>query len=152
METRIRNLIDKVPHWAGREAKVSPLSGGLTNENLRVDIGDESFVLRVCSTSTDPLGIKRENESACSRIAADLGIGAEVIHDSGGDGILVMRFIDGKPVSAEEARQPDTLRRLVETIKRYHDGPDFPGHFSAFQTVRDYHRLAAEKNMFHRWL
>jgi thiamine kinase-like enzyme len=147
MNDEIRVLLDKVPGWKNREAAVTPLSGGLTNQNFRVDIDDESFVLRVCSTSTDPLGINRDHEYACSKIAADLGVGAEVIHYSREEGVLVIRFIEGKPVSAEEARQPDKLKRIVESIKRFHDGPEVPGQFCAFETVREYHRLASENGV-----
>ncbi len=147
MKDEIRVLLDKVPDWKNREVEVTPLGGGLTNQNFRVDIDNESFVLRVCSTSTDALGIDRDHEYACSKIAADLGVGAEVIHYSREEGILVIRFIEGKPVSSEEARQPDKLKRIVKSIKRFHDGPKVPGHFSAFETVRQYHQLANENGV-----
>lgn len=143
----VLGLLKRIPGWESRGSELTPLSGGITNQNFRVDDEGKSFVLRVCSKGTEPLGIKRDHEYACTKIAADLGIGAGVVHYGPEDGILMVRFINGQPVSAEEARQPETLRRIVGTIKRFHDGPAFPGRFSAFQTVRSYHRLAAEQKV-----
>ncbi len=71
MDKNIQSLLDTVPDWKDRPAEVSPLSGGITNQNFRVDVDGESYVLRVCSSSTDPLGIKREHEYTCSKIVAD---------------------------------------------------------------------------------
>ncbi len=147
MEQRIQDLVDKVAEWKGRPANVTELSGGLTNQNFRVDVNGASYVLRVCSESTGPLGIKRDNECACSRIVAGLGIGAEVFHYQPEDGILVVGFLDAKPVSAEQSREPETMKRIVDTIRCFHDGPAFPDQFSAFGTVRDYHRLAGENDV-----
>lgn len=147
MSEDVLQLLKKIPGWEDRQAEVSPLGGGLTNQNFRVDIDEESFVLRVCSESTDPLGIDRDHEYACLKIIADLGIGAEVIHYSPDDGILVVRFVQGKPVSAAETREPDKLKRIIDAVKCYHHGPEFPGRFSAFQTARDYHGLAIEKGV-----
>ena len=147
MNDPIQHLLMKVPDWKNRQAKATPLGGGITNQNFRVNVDGDSYVLRVCSKSTDPLGIQRDNEHACLKIVAGLGIGAEVMHYSAEDGILVVRFLDGKPVTSEEAGEPDTLRRIVDSIKCYHNGPEFPGCFSAFQTVRDYHGLADEKGV-----
>ncbi len=144
VDPKIQELVNKVPDWRGRPVEVTELSGGITNQNYRVDVDGASYVLRVCSDNTAPLGIKRDHEYACSKIAAGLGIGAEVFRYQPEDGILIVGFIDAKPISAAEARKPETLRRIVETIRRVHDGPRFPGRFSPFDTVRDYHRLAGE--------
>ena len=111
MDDQISHLLKKVPQWKGLQPTATPLSGGITNQNFRVDVDNESFVLRVCSTSTDPLGINRDHEFACTKTVAELGIGPEVIHYSPDDGILVARFIEGKPVSAEELLS--TVRSLL---------------------------------------
>jgi len=73
-----------------------------------------------------------------------MGVGAEVIHFLASEDALVTRFIVGTGISPETAAQPETLRRIVDSIKRYHAGPTFPGTFSPFETVRNYHKLALE--------
>jgi len=104
-------------------------------------------VLRVGGKGTRLLGIDRGREHTCTAIAAQLGVGAEVIHFLASEDALVTRFIVGDGISPETAAQPETLRRIVESIKRYHEGPDFPGTFSPFKTVRDYHKKALERGV-----
>ncbi|HEX7736982.1 MAG TPA: choline kinase family protein [Ktedonobacteraceae bacterium] len=146
MSEQIEGFLGLVPEWSERKVAVTPLTGGITNQNYRVDIGSESFVLRVGGKGTHLLGIERERERACTAIAAELGIGAEVIyfHVSEAKQLLVTRFISGTAIASERAAEPETLRRIVEILRRYHAGPAFPGTFSPFATVREYHRLALD--------
>lgn len=142
MDTRIQHILSHVPEWSGRECVVTPLAGGITNQNYRVDVGGESFVLRIGGQGTHLLGIDRERERSCTTIAAELGIGAEVVYFLAGEDVLVTRFIVGTGITPKDAAQPKNVRRIVEILKRYHAGPTFPGHFSPFETVRNYHKLA----------
>jgi thiamine kinase-like enzyme len=144
MDARIRDILQHIPEWDSAEAVVTPLTGGITNQNYRVDIGGETFVLRIGGKGTRLLGIDRGREYACTAIAARLGVGAEVFHFLADQEVLVTRFIVGKNLSPEDAAQPEMLPRIVEAMRAYHNGPDFPGTFSPFETVRAYHRLALE--------
>jgi len=140
------DILKLVPAWSGAEAVITPLEGGITNQNYRVEIGNESFVLRIGGKQTHLLGIDRERERICTTVAAHSGVGAEVIFSqTSEDGeILVTRFIAGVPLTAERACSPEVLPRIVAAIKRYHNGPVFPGTFSPFETVHTYHLLAQE--------
>jgi thiamine kinase-like enzyme len=142
-------ILQLIPEWSGTNAVISTLEGGITNQNYRVDIGQESFVLRVGGQSTHLLGIERERERQCTAIAAHSGIGPEVVpcHAAAGAEVLLTRFIAGTTLSAEHASSPEMLPRIVAAIKRYHDGPAFPGAFSPFATVHAYQRLAFERGV-----
>ena len=142
MDSHIQRILSLVPGWEVADATVTPLIGGITNQNYRVDIGGESFVLRIGGKGTHLLGIDRLSESICTAIAAQMGVGAQVLHFLASEEVLITRFIVGNAVTPETAAQPTTLRRIVEAMKRYHAGPPFPGTFSPFETVRSYHRLA----------
>ena len=149
MDQQIERILSQVPGWSGGNAVVTPLVGGITNQNYRVDIAGETFVLRIGGRGTHLLGIDRGRERACTAIAAQMGVGAGVVHffASESDEVLVTRFIPGAGISPETAARPEMLPRIVDAIRRYHAGPDFPGAFSPFQTVRSYHRLALEYNV-----
>ena len=147
MDQRIEHILEQIPDWSGKERVVAPLLGGITNQNYRVDIAGETFVLRVGGKGTRLLGIDRGREQICTAIAARLGVGAEVIRFLASEDVLVTRFIVGDGVSPETAAQPETLMRIVDSMKRYHGGPDFPGTFSPFETVRDYHKKALERGV-----
>ncbi len=137
--SRLGDIIDRVPEWSGSSVKVSALQGGITNENYKIEAGGEVFVLRLDGRGASDLGIDRGREQACARVAADLGIGPEIFRRFTKEGAVITRFIPGKAVSRTEAARPATLRRIVKTIRRAHDGPPFPGFFSPFETVRNYY-------------
>jgi thiamine kinase-like enzyme len=144
MDSRIEHILAQLPELNGANPIVTPLVGGITNQNYRVDVGGESFVLRIGGKGTHLLGIDRERESVCTAIAAQIGVGAEVVHFLASEDALVTRFIVGSGISPETAAQPATLQRIVDSIRRYHAGPAFPGTFSPFETVRNYHKLALQ--------
>src|SRR5260370_14754966 len=142
MDQHIERILRQIPGWRISDAVINPLVGGITNQNYRVDIGEESFVLRIGGKGTHLLGIDRERESICTAIAAQVGVGAEVLHFLAAEDALITRFIVGAGISPETAAQPETLRRIVDSMRRYHIGPAFPGTFSPFETLRNYHSLA----------
>ncbi len=144
VEQHIERILMQLPGWNLAEARVTPLEGGITNQNYRVDAAGETFVLRIGGKGTHLLGIDRGHESICTAIAAQVGVGAEVVHFLPAEDVLVTRFIVGTILTPEATTQPEMLARIVASIKRYHTGPAFPGGFSPFATVRNYHRLALE--------
>ncbi|HSL27703.1 MAG TPA: choline/ethanolamine kinase family protein [Anaerolineales bacterium] len=143
MTLTVEQAILRVPQWQGKgDIKISPLEGGITNRNYRVDVGAESFHLRLAGENTHMLGIDREHEYEAAKRAGELGIAPEVVHFIRPEGYLVTRFIPGRPVVPEELRQPDNIRRVVEALHRLHSLPHIPGVFNAFQVVRDYTAIA----------
>jgi thiamine kinase-like enzyme len=144
MNSHVASLLQRIPVLNRAEAVVTPLVGGITNQNYRVDIGNETFVLRIGGKRTQLLGIDRGSEHTCTALAAQLGVGAEVVYFLAEEDVLVTRFIVGEILSPERVAQPATLQRSVDSMRRYHAGPPFPGTFSPFETVRTYHTLALE--------
>lgn len=148
MNSLLKVLLDKVPGWADREEiAITPLSGGITNQNFKVELDGEAFVLRICGKDKDLLGIRREHEVICSNLAADLGIGARIVHFLPEEGLLVAEFLTAPQLSPENLRHEENLKRVIDSIKKYHEGPEFPGSFSPFGTIRKYHELALQKHV-----
>ncbi|HLX57871.1 MAG TPA: choline/ethanolamine kinase family protein [Ktedonobacteraceae bacterium] len=147
MEQRIERILNQVPAWSAERARVTPLEGGITNQNYRVDIDGESFVLRVGGKGTHLLGIDRERESACAAIAAQVGVGPHVLRFLPAEDALVTRFVSGAAFTPASAAEPRILQRIVASVQRYHAGPAFPGAFSPFATVRNYHQLALQHSV-----
>jgi len=144
MEQHIAHIISQIPGWSVERAVVTPLQGGITNQNYRVDIDGASFVLRVGGKGTHRLGIDRERESICSMLASRAGVAPAVLRSLPGADAQVTPFIQGTPITPESAALPEILRRIVASMQRYHAGTDFPGAFSPFATVRSYHGLAMQ--------
>ncbi len=129
-------------------ASVRALSGGITNRNYRVDAAGRSYVLRLGGKHAAELGIDRRREAACARIAARLGLGAEIVAFLPSQGALLSRYLPGRPLSRAEARRPRTLLQVARALRRLHAGPAFPGRFCAFATVERYTELARRRGLF----
>jgi thiamine kinase-like enzyme len=143
MSLTVEEAIARVPMWqdAG-DLKVSPLEGGITNRNYRVDAAGESFHLRLAGENTGMLGIEREHEYEAARAAGELGIAPEVVYFIRPEGYLVTRFIPGRPILPQELRQPENIRRVVAALRKLHTSSRISGIFNAFQVVRDYTAIA----------
>ena len=126
--------------WPGRRLELEPLGGGITNHNFKVAVDGAAFVLRIPGADTELLGIDRRAEHAAAQVAAELGVGPEVVDFL--EGSLVTRFVEGRPVPVEEMRAPEVLRETARLLRRIHEGPAFPARFDAFRVVEIYRRRA----------
>lgn len=148
MTLTIEEAIARVPMWQNaRDIQVSSLEGGITNLNFRVDVGDESFHVRIAGENTELLGIDREHEHAAHLRASQAGIAPKVVYFIRPEGYLVTRFIDGRPIPPEELRQPENLQRLAKILHKIHTMQEIPGVFNSFQVVRDYADVARKHNV-----
>src|SRR5438093_11324834 len=104
------SAMQRVPELAGRELRLTTLSGGITNRNFLIDVAGspERYVIRLAGNDTHLLGISREVEHAATVAAAGVGVGPEVVAFIRPEGLLLTRFIGSRPVSLEEIRQPPT--------------------------------------------
>jgi len=117
-----------------------PLEGGITNRNFRVEHGNEVFFVRLGEDIPEH-GIFRFNELAASRAAFACGISPEVVHAQ--TGCLILQFIEGKTLEAEDLRNFTTMEKVVTLLNSCHR--EMPLHlpgstmgFWVFQVVRGY--------------
>lgn len=131
--------------WRGTVAP-RPLAGGITNTNFVVEDCGRRFVVRI-GDDIPVHGVMRFNELAAARAAHAAGLSPEVVHAE--PGAFVMRYIDGRTLTPEEVRRPETLARIVDLLRRCHY--ELPRHlrgpaliFWVFHVLRDYaHTLEA---------
>ena len=136
-----RAAVDRL--WPDRPARIGELGGGITNRNFKVEVEGGAFVLRMGGARTELLGIDRAVENAAAARAFEVGIGPEVVAFMPAEGWLVTRFIDGRPISLDEMRRPETLRRVTAALRAFHDAPPIPGRFDAHDVVEDYRGKAS---------
>src|SRR5438046_10557031 len=72
---RAEEAAKRVSLWKGRPVVISPLSGGLTNENYLVESEGNRYVMRLPRQSTELLSIHHENDVHNTKAAASTGIG-----------------------------------------------------------------------------
>ncbi len=146
-KSQILQIIHQVPGWEAVKAVINPLPGGLTNQNYRIDIDEDSFVLRIPGADTHLLGIDRQHEFICTTIAAQIGIGPEVICFLPDEPALVTKFVHGEALSEDGAPEPRIRKSIALALRRCHAGPAFPGVFSPFESVHTFHAKSMERRV-----
>ena len=122
--------------------RLAPVEGGITNVNIRLRDGGRDYVVRIGEDIPEH-GVMRFNELAISRAAAAVGVSPAVHHAE--PGILVLDWIDARPLSAADLKNRDTLGAALDLVGRVHRdvtravaGPVLT--FWVFHVIRDYAR------------
>lgn len=131
--------VEALPIWSG-PVTFTPLGGGITNVNVLADDGVHRYAVRL-GDDIPIHHVMRFNELAASRAAHAAGISPAVIHYQ--PGILVLDYVDGRTLEADDIADVAMLERILPLIVRCHR--DIPGHlrgpaliFWVFHVVRDY--------------
>jgi thiamine kinase-like enzyme len=143
----IDDILPRVEQLAGNDRVVSELPGGLTNTNYKVELGGRSYVVRVSSKDAGLLAIDRENEHRNSVIAADAGVGAGVVAYLPELGALVLEFIEGSTMSAEQLRTGERLREVAEVCRELHACERFRDDFNMFRTQERYMEIVQRRGL-----
>jgi thiamine kinase-like enzyme len=123
-----------------RPVTAEPLRGGLTNFNFVVRYNGNRFVVRI-GDDIPAHQVMRFNEREASLAAHAAGLSPKVVHHE--PGALVVEFIEGRTLTAEEVRTPVMLPRVAALISACHTrmidhlrGPLLM--FWPFHILRDY--------------
>ncbi|HVH83359.1 MAG TPA: choline/ethanolamine kinase family protein [Steroidobacteraceae bacterium] len=130
--------------WRGLQVAISPLSGGLTNENYLVEAGGQRYVMRLPGQSTELLSIDRENEVYNTKAAASTGIGPKVLEHVAGSDVMVLEFIPGPTMSAQTLRSERMAARMAQSFHRLHAAPRFLKDFDMFRLIEYYLGIVQE--------
>ena len=137
MALTLEEAIARIPFLAGRsDLKITPLTGGITNLNYKIEADGAAYVLRITGADTDRLGIHREVEYQANLEAGKLGVAPEVVYFIEPEGYLVTRFVNGVKIPPEEMVKEENIRRVMEKIRTFHTkAPALKGEFNVFRRV-----------------
>jgi len=131
--------VARLPCWSVPVVP-QPITGGITNSNFLVHDRGQRFFVRI-GDDIPVHGVWRWNELAASRAAHAAGISPPVVYAE--PGAMVLSFIEGTTLQAEDLRQPQTLKRVLPLVRRchnemgrHHQGPTLL--FWVFQVLRAY--------------
>ena len=115
-------LLDKVPFLPGggrAEWQIEPL-GSITNQTYRLDVGRDSYVVRVAGPTTRYLDRAVETNNAA--IAAELGLAPPILYLD--DKLLVTRFVTGaRPLNAGDLSDSGRLQQVGNLLARLQSSP-----------------------------
>lgn len=147
LDPSLAATIATIPEWTGLEPEVTRITIGITNRNFKVDIGGESFVVRLSGENTDLLGIDRGAENEAASAAARAGVAPEVFAYLPERSALITRFVQGSHISEADLQREDVLRTVVGSIKAIHAGPPVSSSFPVFRIVEDHRDVAATRGI-----
>lgn len=131
--------------WTG-PIGIEPLGGGITNRNFVVTDRRRRAVVRI-GDDIPVHQILRFNELSASRAAHAAGVSPAVLHHE--PGALVIEFIEGRTLSAEDLQRRSVLERALALVTRAHR--EIPRHlrgpalvFWVFHVCRDYAATLAQ--------
>src|SRR6266852_4532082 len=136
--SRADEAVARASLWKGEHVRVSPLSGGLTNENYLVSTAGMRYVVRVPGQSTELLAIDRANEVHNTRAAATTGIGPGVLEVIPDLDVMVLEFLDGPTMTAKTLQSKPMANRMAASFRRLHAAPRFLLDFNMFRLIETY--------------
>ena len=110
-------LLERVPFLSGHDRAGWHIQaiGSITNQTYRLDVGQDSYVVRVAGPTTRYLDRAVETHNAA--IAADLGLAPPVLYLD--DKLLVTRFVTGaRPLSAGDLGGSSRLQQVGDLLSR----------------------------------
>ncbi len=138
--------LDAVPQLAGR-SDVVVLSGGLTNQNLKVTTPDGVYVARLSTPESSLLAIDRSHEHVNSSAAAESGAAPSVVGFVPEANILVVDYIDGRTWDSADILAPANSGRIAEVCRMLHAGPRFGNDFNMLTLQRHYLTIVQERDL-----
>ncbi|MSW81444.1 MAG: phosphotransferase [Actinobacteria bacterium] len=124
---------------------IDQLEGGITNRNYRLRRSSGDLVVRLSDPGSSDLAIDRENEYLNTLAAAQAGAGPEVVDYRRGEGILVVRWIEGRTFTTDDVGTPENLPRIASACLALHGGPAFASRFDMFDLQARYLTLVRER-------
>jgi len=141
----IEVVAKKIPDWQGRQIFITPLSGGLTNSNYKIEVDGTPYFVRVPGASTELLAIDRENEYHNTKAASEAGVAPKIFHYLPEYNVMVIEFLNGTTMSKDSLNAPGQPTRMAQAIKRLHAGPRFLLDFNMFRLTEYYLGLCSER-------
>lgn len=121
--------------------------GGMTNNNYKVNINGEYYILRMPGVGTSDM-ISRADEKNNARIGAILGLDTEIVYFNEYTGVKVSRFIENaETLNPQTASYEENMEIVAALLKKLHFSClDFENEFNVFREIEKYERLVKEAN------
>lgn len=111
---------------------------GTGNRSVLIRTDGESLVVRMDGVGIDGL-VDREREHIHARLAAERGLGPDLVFCDAAKGLLVTRFVEGRRFDAlERPFGQGVIERLVQTLARLRDVQGFGDVMNPWEKIAGY--------------
>lgn len=157
-ERALEAAIIQVPPWEGRRLRYSPVSGGISNTNFRIEVEGEKrgYFLKIPGRGTE-MFIDRKAAAAASKQAEVIGIGPKTFDYLDHLDIEIAEFIDGRRASTHrDFADPAIRNEAVRVYRQFHDAPALPLTKTVFDMIEEHfdqvRQLGGHWPLDHDWL
>ena len=159
-EFNIESVIRRVPDLAERAIRYSPVSGGISNSNWRVEVANghekTTYFLKVPGIGTE-MFIDRRTAHEASVRAAECGYGAPVFSFMEDCGVEIFEFMEGWHSSSNLDFLNGTVRHnALRALKAFNDQPLLTQTKTVFNMIDEHEdqrgTLRAACPLDHEWL
>ncbi len=144
---RLHAALPHLPSGAAEPRRLDVLQGGLTHIHFKVTTPERTAVVRLSSSDGDLLAIDRDAEHVNSLRAAESGAAPAVLDRLPDLGVLVVAWVQGRTLVAEDLRDERMLERVGAACRLLHSGPRFDGDFDMFEVQRRYLAIVGDRGL-----
>lgn len=119
----LQEAIDRNPDWRGRNIEVSPVPGGITNENFRIRVdGGQPIFSKIPGVGTEKF-IKRSTAHQAAVQAAEAGISPKVIYFDNETEIEFSEFIEKgyRTATTLDFQDFSVLKSVMAVYRKWHE-------------------------------
>lgn len=123
LTTTIDEAIARIDDWKGKKVSYTPILGGITNPNFKVNVDGTDYFLKIPGVGTD--FIDRPNCHAANVIADKSGAGPKVYYYFEDTGVEVFQWLDGyRQVTFGDVYNEKIFKKIAENISAFHNTKD----------------------------
>jgi thiamine kinase-like enzyme len=139
-------VLRSVPELGDGPFHISPLPGGLTNQNYKVVAASgQQAVIRLSAPQSELLAIDRDAEHGNSLAAAAAGVAPRVLAYLPDQRALVIDWIDARTFTTADLDDAPTLGRVAAACRQLHAGPRFHSDFNMVELQQRYLHLVISR-------
>lgn len=113
---------------------IEVMSGGLSGAQLfKVVVDEQTYVLRLVSDPTSLPDLAYQHLS----LAAERGLAPALYWSDPRVGLTLMQYINGRPLAAVLASNPNLITQFAERLRGLHSGPAFSQSVQLFEILRE---------------
>ncbi|NOX69819.1 MAG: phosphotransferase family protein [Gammaproteobacteria bacterium] len=127
-----------VPGMEPGSFRIQPMSGGLTNRVYKLTSDKATYILRLNAVHTDAFGLDRVTEVSIVSQASSAGLAPEIVHADKDNGILLLRYVDGRVWTHDDLQIPRNLELLADLLRSVHVLPLSGKRFDALGIANGY--------------
>lgn len=152
VKTTIDEAIARVKDWEGKKISYTPVSGGITNPNFKINVDGVYFFLKIPGEGTD--FINRPNCHAANVIADESGSGPKVYYYFEDTGVEIFEWLEGyRQITFGDIYCENIFKKIFIRIASFHnlEGKTLPLKQSIFDQAWDMNERVKKAGYLPPW-